>query len=360
MYRLLLIMIFLSFNAMAQTAVPFDSPRWKITGEEAVKETHLGQPALRLKSGNALLTDANFKNGIIEFDIALSKARYFPGIDFRMQDDANFEEYYLRPHQSGNPDAMQYTPVYNREGGFQLYYGTGYNNAVVLPFDRWLHIKMVVKEKEAEIYFDNGTEPVLYINPLHREPAAGMIALENPWDAVAWYSNFVYTPTDVVTIRSTRQFPKLPAGTITSWDVSTVFSEKQVNGHTKLLATDTALLHWKTLWADHNGITNVAVLSGVTEEKNTVFVRKVIDMPATRIQKLNFGFSDKARVYLNGRLLYEGHDEFITRDYRFLGTIGYWDALYLPLQKGRNELLIAISETFGGWGVKAQLTEEGH
>ncbi|SHN16344.1 hypothetical protein [Chitinophaga sp. CF418] len=357
MYRLLFIITFFSFNAMAQTTVPFDSPRWKITGQEAVKEAHLGQPSLKLKSGSALLADANFKNGIIEFDIALSKARYFPGIDFRIQDDSNFEEYYLRPHQSGNPDAMQYTPVYNRDGGFQLYYGTGYNNAVVLPFDRWLHIKMVVKEKEAEIYFDNGAEPVLYINPLDRIPTAGMISLANPWDAVAWYSNFVYTSTDAVTIKSSRQFPKLPEGTITSWDVSTVFSEKQVDGRTKLQAADTASLRWKTLWADHNGITNVSVLSAVTEEKNTVFVRKVIDAGSPRIRKLNFGFSDKARVYLNGRLLYEGNDEFLTRDYRFLGTVGYWDALYLPLEKGRNELLIAISEAFGGWGIKAQLTD---
>ncbi|MCF6405201.1 hypothetical protein L3C95_20020 [Chitinophaga filiformis] len=357
MYRSLFIMIILSFNAMAQTAVPFDSPRWKITGQEAVKETHLGQPALRLKSGSALLADANFRNGIIEFDIALSKARYFPGIDFRMQDEANFEEYYLRPHQSGNPDAMQYTPVYNRMGGFQLYYGTGYNNRVELPFGRWLHVKMVLKEKEGEIYFDNGVEPVLYINRFDREPVAGMISLTNPWDAMVWYSNFVYTSSDAVTIRSSRELPKLPEGTITNWDVSTTFSEKQVDGRTKLDAADTASLHWKTLWADHNGITNVSVLATVTENQNTVFVRKVIDVSSPRIQKLNFGFSDKARVYLNGQLLYEGNDEFVTRDYRFLGTVGYWDALYLPLQKGRNELLIAISEAFGGWGIKARLTD---
>lgn len=357
MYRLLLIMIVFSFDVVAQTAVPFDSPRWKITGQEAVKETHLGQPALRLKLGQALLPDADFKNGVIEFDIALSKARCFPGIDFRMQDSANCEEYYLRPHQSGNPDAMQYTPVYNGMGGFQLYYGAGYNNRVELPFDRWLHIKMVVKEKEAEIFFDNKPEPVLYINRLDRAPAAGMISLANPWDAVAWYSNFVYTPGDTVTIKSTRELPKLPEGTITSWEVSTVISEKQVEGRTRLQAGDTTSLRWKTLWADHNGITNVSVIATVAGEKNTVFVRKIIDAGTAGIQKLQFGFSDKARVYLNGRLLYEGNDEFATRDYRFLGTVGYWDALYLPLQKGRNELLIAISEAFGGWGIKARLTD---
>jgi hypothetical protein len=355
MYRLLTIMIFFSFNAIAQTIVPFDSPRWKIKGEEAVRETHLGQPALRLKIGNALLPDADFRNGIIEFDIALSKARYFPGIHFRMQDTANFEEYYVRPHQSGNPDAMQYTPVYNQLSGFQLYYGPGYNNAVQLPFDRWLHIKMVVKEKEAEIYFDNAAAPVLYINPLKRDIISGAIELSNPWPAVAWYSNFVYTSTDAVTIKSKRAAPVLAPGTVTSWEVSNVFREKQIAGRTQLQATDTTSLKWKTLWADHNGITDLAQFSGVTEEVNTVFVRKIIDATAPRIQKMSFGFSDGARVYLNGRLLYEGSDVFNSRDYRFLGTVGYWDAVYLPLQKGRNEVLIAVSELFGGWGIKAKM-----
>lgn len=355
MYRLLILMIFFPFTIVAQITVPFDSPRWTIKGEEAVPEPHLGQPALRLKSGAALLPDANFRNGIIEFDIALSKARYFPGIHFRMQDSSNFEEYYLRPHQSGNPDAMQYTPVYNQLGGFQLYYGAGYNNAVELPFGRWLHIKMIVKEKEAEIYFDNAAEPVLYIHPLKRNIISGAIELSNPWPAVAWYSNFLYTSTNDVTIKSKRAAPVLAPGTITSWDVSSVFRDKQIAGRTQLQAADTTSLKWKTLWADHNGITDLAQLSGVTEEVNTVFVRKVIDVTTPRIQKMSFGFSDGARVYLNGRLLYEGSDVFISRDYRFLGTVGYWDAVYLPLQKGRNEVLIAVSELFGGWGIKAKL-----
>lgn len=355
MYRLLLIMTVISYNAVAQTSVPFDSPRWKMTAQESVQETHLGQPALRLKKGNALLSDAGFRNGIIEFDIALSKNRYYPGIRFRVQDEYNFEEYYLRPHQSGNPDAMQYTPVYNRMGGFQLYYGQGYNKAVVLPFDRWLHIKMIVKDQQAEVYFDNSAEPVLYIDRLHRDVITGMIELTNPWDVVAWYSNFVYTNTDAVTIRSTRAPVTLPAGTVTDWEVSSIFSEKQLAGRPILQAADTASLKWKTLRADHNGVTNLSMLSLVTEEMNTVFVRKIIDAATPRIQKVSLGFSDGARVYFNGRLLYEGKDQFNSRDYRFLGTIGYWDALYLPLEKGRNELLIAVSELFGGWGIKAKM-----
>lgn len=343
-------------TAGAQTAVPFGSPRWTVKGEVAVQETHLGRPALKLKNASALLADANFRNGIIEFDIALTKTRYFPALDFRMVDSSNFEEYYLRPHQSGNPDAMQYLPVTNRQGGWQLYYGVGYNNAVELPFGRWLHVKLVVKEKEAEVFFDNGADPVLYISPLMRGPVSGMISLSNPWPVEAWYSNFLYQPSDAVTIKSKpRVIPPLPANTVTGWELSSQFPEKTVTEKHWLHKDDTASLTWRWVGIDHNGIADFAPFTKLTKELNTVFVKKVIEMDAPGTKKFVFGFSDRARVYLNGRLLYGGADGFMSSDYRFLGTVGYWDALYLDLKKGRNELWVAISEDFGGWGIKARL-----
>jgi hypothetical protein len=72
---------------------------------------------------------------------------------------------------------------------------------------------------------------------------------------------------------------------------------------------------------------------------------------------LQLGFSDRARVFLNDQVLYSGRDEFQSRDYRFLGTVGLFDEVYLTLKKGRNELWVAVSETFGGWGIKAALPD---
>jgi len=40
--------------------------------------------------------------------------------------DAWFEHFYIRPHQSGNPDANQYTPVFNGVSAWQLYHGALY------------------------------------------------------------------------------------------------------------------------------------------------------------------------------------------------------------------------------------------
>jgi hypothetical protein len=40
------------------------------------------------------------------------------------------------------------------------------------------------------------------------------------------------------------------------------------------------------------------------------------------------------------------------------GLIGLWQAtVYLPLKKGRNELVLAVSDVFDGWGWMGQLVD---
>jgi len=40
-----------------------------------------------------------------------------------------------------------------------------------------------------------------------------------------------------------------------------------------------------------------------------------------------------------------------------VGTIGLFDSVALPLKTGENELCIAVTEAFGGWGVQAQFAD---
>ena len=81
----------------------------------------------------------------------------------------------------------------------------------------------------------------------------------------------------------------------------------------------------------------------------------VIRSDHEQIKKIQFGFSDRIRVFFNDRLLYSGNNNYASRDFRFLGTIGFFDELYLPLKKGENEIWMAVSEDFGGWGLLAKL-----
>lgn len=59
----------------------------------------------------------------------------------------------------------------------------------------------------------------------------------------------------------------------------------------------------------------------------------------------------------NGTLIYRGNNGYQSRDYRYLGTIGLFDTLALKLKGGDNELWIAVSEDFGGWGIMGRITD---
>ena len=114
-----------STESYSQT-IPFDSNRWEIIAKEGKVIDYLGRKSLVLQSGYAIVKDSQFTDGVIEFDIALTGELGFMGAIWRVQDAGNFEEFYLRPHHSGNPDANQYQPVFNGLAAWQLYYGEGY------------------------------------------------------------------------------------------------------------------------------------------------------------------------------------------------------------------------------------------
>ncbi len=134
----------------AQT-IPFDSDRWEFDARESRVEEYLGRQSLFLKGGLALVKDSKFLNGVVEFDIAFSPERTFVGTVWRVLDKNNYEEFYFRPHQSGNPDANQYTPNFNGVAGWQLYYGEDYSAPVRYRFNEWMHVKIVVAGKQAEV-----------------------------------------------------------------------------------------------------------------------------------------------------------------------------------------------------------------
>lgn len=338
--------------------IPFDSDRWEISAAESKVQAHLGRDSLYLKGGLASIKDSRFLNGIIEFDIAFSRDRSFTGVVWRMQDARNYEEFYFRPHQSGNPDANQYTPVFNGLAGWQLYYGEEYSAPVKYEFNQWMRVKIVVSGKYAEVYIKDMDKPALFVSELKRDIKPGSVGLQASNLAPAWFSNFSFTPMTNPALKGKPKQPEAaPDGTFRSWLVSAVFDEKLLSGKFELSRGDKENLRWKKLACEADGLCNLARLDGVGEGKNTVFSRGVIVSERDQIKRLRFGFSDRVKVYFNDRLVYGGDDSFQSRDYRFLGTLGYFDEVYLPLRKGSNELWIAVSENFGGWGIKAMFED---
>jgi hypothetical protein len=82
-----------------------------------------------------------------------------------------------------------------------------------------------------------------------------------------------------------------------------------------------------------------------------VYARTTIESDRDQVKKLYVGYSDDVSVFLNGKILFRGRSAQNFRDPGFLGIMNPEnDAVYLPLKKGSNELMLAVSELGGGWG----------
>lgn len=130
---------------------------WKITAKQSKIERYLGRDSLLLDDGTAWLDDANFQDGVIEFDMAASAATGFHGLAFRAADHDNYEEVYLRSHLSDKPDVTQYTPVFNGLWGWQIYPGRRFGQAVTIVPDRWVHVRVVAHGARLELSVDGKT-----------------------------------------------------------------------------------------------------------------------------------------------------------------------------------------------------------
>lgn len=357
---LLLILFFLItvfVNGQVPIMAPFDTAHWNIQAKETRIEVFNGYSCLAMTGGIAQLKD-NFENGIIEFDISFEKDRIFPGLMFRIEDDKNFEFLYFRPHQSGNPDAIQYCPILFNNDTWQLYGGDGFCAQTDFAFNTWIHVKIIISGKMGELYLDRKPEPILFMNRLIRDPLMGGLALDNRSPSLVRFANFSYTKQGDPELKSTpKKLPAVEAGLVSTWQVSSSFGEETLDKKFTLREADCDELKWQVIEAEELGFINIGEHIAKSPEKNTVFTKFSLHSGKSQIKKMALGFSDRCKVYLNGKLLYAGSNTFKSRDYRFYGTIGFWDEVYLDLKKGSNEVIVAVSENFGGWGVEAKFDD---
>lgn len=344
--------LFLPSPSLAQI-VPFDSNRWETEGATIMTMQYEGHDALLLKGARAVIKDDSLLNGIIEFDVAFSTQRGFSGVFWRMHGDSDREEFYFRPHQSGNPDANQYNPVLNGVAGWQLYYGPSYAAPIRYKHNEWMRVRIVFFDGSADIFVDSD-EPVLSVR-LKNEPRAGQFGISASNFAPAYFANFRYERLDRRPSMGTPSpESSAPSGAIVDWEVSEAVLDS-VYGSDGNLPASSAGLSWRNVRSESTGILNLARYAQRSEGKNTVLLRSQLNEGSAGVRMLRFGYSDRVSVYLNGDLLYRGTNDYLSRDYRYLGTIGLFDSVPLRLRQGRNELVFAVSESFGGWGVLAAM-----
>jgi hypothetical protein len=338
--------------------VPLDSAAWGWAPGDVTDSEFRGRPCITFGDSVDLIAPVAgvvLTDGVIELDVAVTDERAFHGVAWRVLDDDNYESFYVRPHQVGNPDSIQYNPVFNGVASWQLYHDEGFWAAIDFPIGEWFTIRVVFAGSRAEVFVGDLVHPALEVAELKMPVASGRIGLQIGGPGLR-VSRFAYggapgpfvgaVPAPVVTV----------PGIVPAWFVSDPFAEAE----TAALRLEPGALagrSWTRLTAEPSGLVNLAIANGIRGDLNTVFARTTIRAERGGVYPMHLGFSDRAIVYLNGTALFRGEDAYRSRDYRFLGSIGWYDTVYLPLAEGDNDLVTAVSEDFGGWGIQARFDD---
>lgn len=337
----------------AQMPVPMAAANWDVKADNAKFEKFNGFDSLYAEGGIASARGVEIGDGKIEFDIFMTNVFSFPGIRFRTQNEFDYEEFYMRPFESGKDDAFQYSPVYNGVSGWQLYAGPGFSGAYEYPLGRWMHVSILLDGTCGEVYFGEDKKPAVIMPNLKRGPKPGGVAVILD---KAHFSNFKYSK-DKPRIEKISGAPTVPldAKTVKTWLISNLIKESDVKEKTVLTGNYLDALKWEPLSAETEaGLVNLARIRKRDPQNNTIFAKITVESDREQLKQFSFGFSDRVRLYFDGSLIFSGNDGFRARDFRFLGTVGYFHNVYLPLRKGRNVIVAAVSENFGGWGVQGK------
>ncbi|HWN99621.1 MAG TPA: hypothetical protein VNS63_10165, partial [Blastocatellia bacterium] len=172
-----------------------------------------------------------------------------------------------------------------------------------------------------------------------------------------------------------RHLPPMPPGTLTRWSLSPSYDALARNLERPLQPSESDVIRWQDVEAEPPGFVVVyryreaphlrVSFQGDFSKRlepqpgtKVVYARTSIDSDRDQVKKLYIGYSDEVSVFLNGKILFRGRSAQGFRDPGFLGIVNPEnDVVYLPLKKGSNELMLAVSELGGGWGFICRLAE---
>ncbi len=340
--------------------VPFDADHW-VLDEGSAFVSFGGRTAL---SGSGYMKGVTFLNGTIEADIWLTGQTNFPGILFRTQSFDDTEFFWLRTYKTNGliSDGIQYAPAFRGAYCWQLRPdGLG---PVNVPKNEWVHMKLEVHDDAAALYVADMEKPALKVTHLGLGLKSGSAGLKARATGNVYFSNFSYRADTTTSAVRTPDLP--PANVLAGWQLSPSYPIPSVE------ATPAAyparqikeISRWIAPEVDPSGLVNISKYHGTRYHSRPsaepgkpdyAILRTFIDADRDKRVKMNFGYSDAATLFLNGKPLFSGNSAFLSRNIAYGGWISYNDAVFLDLKKGRNELLAVVAEDFGGWGFQARL-----
>jgi hypothetical protein len=365
--------------AGAERPLPLGDGGWQLEGPTVKVESQDGRDVLSVENGFAYRRDVRLQDGSIDFDVQVTRRRSFVYLMFRMADDGEHEEMYLRPHKSSLPDAIQYAPVYQGASAWQLHHGPGATAAVAFEPGAWAKVRLVLSGQKAALFVGDLAKPALVVPRLARAAAPGYIALRafappgTGSGPVARFANVRIqdgaVPFDFAPgrggVAADQAAPPTAAeivhpGSVRAWAVSRSFAAPKDVALPALPGAE-VLGPLQTVEAEPSGLVELHryVKLPSPDARDTAAVARLrVRAAAAGPRRLDLGFSDVATVFLNGRALYRGDQHYSYDNPRQEGLIHYGQAsVFLPLERGDNDLAILVSDDFGGWGLMGRFPD---
>jgi len=169
-------------------------------GRKAVRVTPPTPPA----PGLAVVRGVDFADGTIEADIAVKvttppaiRNPGFIGIAFRVRPGArHYEQFFLRPGNSSSQDQVQrnHSVQYASKPDYDFFklrwpWPSVYEAYADLQSETWTHVKIEVQGREAKLYVNGATSPVLVVDGLKGEDLKGGVGLWASSGQESYFSN---------------------------------------------------------------------------------------------------------------------------------------------------------------------------
>jgi hypothetical protein len=368
---MLLLCLTLSRAAAQDTNVPLTPEAWTATDSLHILP-YLGRPALYINRGVALVRGAAMENGILDLDLAASDATTFLGVVFRAATPRFSNVLFLRPGSSGTVEAVQYGPAFNTLGvAWQVYHGEGANAVAEVPRNRWMHLRVELDGPVARFYVDSATVPTLVVPRVVASGGAGLGLWAGPFGRGAYFSNIHYAAAPSSSAESPPPAP--PPGTILGWELSGAI---EAADFAPAALPDLGKLTWQSVRAEPEGFVLVnryreapvggvprdstgavlidSVMTGKIAGSRIVYARTTITAAHDETRRLQFAYNNGVVIYLNGRpLAFAMNPGGLRTNLGVMARVG--DAVYLPLKRGKNQLVFAVITCTGGWAYSARL-----
>jgi hypothetical protein len=345
--------------------IPMTADRWE--AKDNVKfETEDGYPlgVMTVTRGVAVLKDFNFRNGTIEFDV-IPRGPMGAGIGFRRRDDDTYEDFYLRPRPKCDAavDCIQYAPQTHGVLLWDVF--PQYQSPAPVDESTPNHIRMVISGRRMDIYVNppaNGsmTAPTLSVARLEGDTLEGGILMQGPGS----FANLTITPDSVEGLSSNPLSDPTDADKryLRDWLVSP--SAALPDGKEPQLSEMPGVSQdWHPLSAERAGLVNLSREYGLPTGRKVravAWLKTSIDSDKAQTKHVSIGWTREIWVFVNGKQvfadknLYQPPTARKTPDGRLSLENGGFD---LPLNKGKNEIAVALANNFYGWGLELRLDD---